>query len=401
MITPKEIAFAVRHRDDDVARLLLQGDRYPEMDMPIVAQQIEGWRQAQEKWPSLACCDLLWYPPRLNREQSSSEATARYKAALFVRPDDCLVDLTGGMGIDSLFAMRAGASVDYIERDDALCAGMAHNLEVLSAGQCRVHCADSIEWVARQGRHYDIIYIDPARRNAQGGKVSAFEDCTPNLLQHLDLLLNHCERMVIKASPMIDLATARRQLGQSLCETHIVAVKGECKEVLFVCRRKAGEGAEMVSCTNIEDPGQPELFIGRAFAFTTEEEAHAIPEFCQDVGRYLYEPHAALMKGGAFNLVCQRYDVKKLARNTHLYTADEPKAAFPGRVFEVIDIIALNTKSIRSILPEGKAHVVSRNYPVAADPLRKQLSLKEGGELFVIATTVGVRKTGLLCRRID
>lgn len=397
MIREKEIAFAVRHREDDVARLLLGGGKYPKIDLSIVAQQIEGWRQAQEKWPTLAQCENTWYPPRLNREQSSSEATARYKAALFVQAGDHTADLTGGMGIDSLFAAKARAQVDYVERDESLCEGMSHNLNVLSIDGGSVHCSDSIEWIAQQEGRYDTIYIDPARRNAHGGKVSAFEDCTPNLLEHFDILLEHCRKLVVKASPMIDLATARRQLGSPLCETHIIAVKGECKEVMFVCRQQSD--GENIFCINIDEPKYPEAFVGHAFSFTLEEEATAEAVFCSAAERYLYEPHAALMKGGPFNLLCQRYHVKKLAHNTHLYTSSERIDAFPGRVFEVLQPIVLNAKSVHNVIPNKKAHVVSRNYPVAAEVLQKQLNLKEGGELFIIATTIGTRKIGLLCRR--
>lgn len=400
MIREEEIAFAVRHREDDVARLLLGGDKYPKIDLSIVAQQIEGWRKAQEKWPTLAQCENAWYPPRLNREQSSSETTARYKAALFVQAGDHTADLTGGMGIDSLFAANAGATVDYIERDENLCDGMRHNLSALGVTDCHVHCGDSIEWIGQQTERYDTLYIDPARRNAHGGRVSAFEDCTPNLLEHLEYLLSHCRRLVVKASPMIDLATARRQLGDSLCETHIIAVKGECKEVLFVCRQFPEDNSGTIFCTNIENPRHPETSIGHAFEFTLKEDVAAIPVFCTSAEHYLYEPHAALMKSGPFNLLCQRYNVKKLARNTHLYTSSELIEDFPGRVFEVRQSISLNAKSVHCVLPNGKAHVVSRNYPIAAEALQKQLKLREGDELFVVATTVGVQKVGLLCRRV-
>ena len=235
MIDTALIDYAVLHRNDDVARLLLKGGN---IDLPLVAQQIEGWRTARDKWPTLAECDKVWYPPRLNREQSSSEATARYKAALFVKPGETMADLTGGMGIDCLFATRAGATTDYVERDEKLCEAMRHNLAVLSIDGCATHCADSMDWIKQSAQIYDTIYIDPARRNSNGGRVWAFEDCTPNLIENIDLLMSHCRQLVVKASPMIDLATARQQLGERLCAIHIVAVRGECKEVLFVCSPK-------------------------------------------------------------------------------------------------------------------------------------------------------------------
>ena len=397
MIDTALIDYAVLHRDDDVARLLLKGGN---IDLPLVAQQIEGWRTARDKWPTLAECDKVWYPPRLNREQSSSEATARYKAALFVKPGDTMADLTGGMGIDCIFATLARATTNYVERDEKLCEAMRHNLAALSIDGCATHCADSMDWIKQSAQIYDTIYIDPARRDSNGGRVWAFEDCTPNLIENLDLLMSHCRQLVVKASPMIDLATARQQLGERLCAIHIVAVRGECKEVLFVCGPK-NEQNTTINCIDITQPSEPEHFVSDIFSFTTEEEACATSLPCQEIERYLYEPHAALMKGGAYNLIAQRYSLSKLSRNTHLYTSQQLVEIFPGRVFEIIAHIPLTQKAIKKIIPDGKTHVVCRNYPIGASALQNQLHIKEGGDIFVFATTIGTKKSGLVCRKIQ
>ncbi|MBR1793587.1 MAG: hypothetical protein IJ764_08130, partial [Bacteroidales bacterium] len=199
----------------------------------------------------------------------------------------------------------------------------------------------------------------------------------------------------------IDLATARRQLSSSLSEIHVIAVKGECKEVLFVCQQAHGNDAVEIHCINIDEPRNPEQAMAQTFRFTQEEESDAVPVFCQSVKQYIYEPHAALMKAGPFGLMCQKYHVEKLDRNTHLYTSADLIAEFPGRIFEVINPILLNSKSTHAAIPDGKAHVVCRNYPVDAEALQRQLKLKEGGRLFVLATTIATRKTGLLCRRVE
>lgn len=397
MIDNSLIDYAVLHRNEDVARLLLSA-RDKSIDMSLVAQQIEGWRTACEKWPTLSVCDRAWYPPRLSREQSSSETTARYKAHLFASRGSHMADLTGGMGIDSLMAVDAGATVDYVECDATLCKGMEHNLSVLGVEGCNVHCAESMAWIAASRCTYDTIYIDPARRDAHGGRVSAFEQCTPNLLQHLDMLLTHCRELVVKASPMIDLATAQQQLGHHLRAIHIVAVKGECKEVLFVCSASPADEATTIACVDLRDSTpHADFSLCQPFCFTQQEEAAATPLYCQTMGRYLYEPHSALMKGGPFNLIGERYGLAKLARNSHLYTSDRCLTEFPGRTFEVLQTVTLNAKNIRQVLPEGRAHVVSRNYPLSAEALQQQLKLCEGGDLFVIATTIGRQRQGFLC----
>ena len=393
----KILAFAHDHRDDDPLRLLLQQSRYPEIDLGQVAQQLEGQRQASTKWPTLVRCGGYYYPPRLNREQSSSEAAARHKADLFVALGGCtLADLTGGMGVDTYFMSQHTTHADYYEVDGGLCAIAEHNFATLGAANVTCHCCDSMGSDAALG-NYDLIFIDPARRDRQGHKVAAFEECTPNLLDNLDRLRQRCRHLLVKASPMVDLHTAVRQL-KAVSDVHVVAVEGECKEVLFVVQgnKEADIGLEpTIHCTDIIKDGTT-----RDYTFTWAEEAAAMPLFATEMGAYLYEPNASLMKGGCYNCIGEWFGLEKLARNTNLYTSEELVRDFPGRVFKVLHPIQLNAKEVRRELPERKAHVMVRNYPMTATELQKKLKLAEGGDLFVVAATLGMRPAGWLCARV-
>ena len=204
----------------------------------------------------------------------------------------------------------------------------------------------------------------------------------------MPLLRSRCRWLIIKASPMIDLGMAQQQL-QEVAEIHIVSIKGECKEVLFVCGPHEGE--TVIHCIAKEPGGFYDI------DFTRSQERAAEPCYCSMVGQYLYEPDAALMKGGPFNLICQWQGVEKLARNTHLYTSDHLVHPFCGRTFSVLQEIKLDRKAIAATIPNGKAHVVTRNFPMEAAALQRKLGLAEGGDLFVIATSVGSRKTAFLC----
>ena len=388
-MTREFIDFVNAHRDEDTARLLLSAARYPSIDMPAAVQQIEGLRAARDKWPSLSACDDYRYPPRLNREQASSEAAASYKASLVVPPT--VADLTGGMGVDTQAFARVAKHVDYVERDPQLCALMEHNLRALGVGNVSVHCADSLQWLSTSHAPFSTLFVDPARRAASGRKVAAFEDCEPNILQHLDLLRKRCTLLMVKASPMIDIDLACRQLGD-VAEVHVLSLRGECKEVLFLCRQHEGETA--IHCILRDKAGG-----SRDWHFTRSEDAAAEPRYCTSVGRYLYEPDAALMKGGAFNLIGQRLDLGQLAPNTHLYTADRLVDAFPGRTFRVLQEVKPSRKAVAEAVPDGKAHVVVRNYPVAAVDLQRRLGLTEGGDLFVLAAAHAGRPVCWLCRR--
>ena len=396
-MTREFIDFVQAHQDEDTARLLLSAARYPGIDMAAAVNQIEGLRMAREKWPLLAECREYRYPPRLNREQASSEATARYKASVLNTEHytlNTICDLTGGMGVDTMALAQVATHVDYVEQDAGLCTLMEHNCRALGISNITVHCADSMEWLRQlniQNSEFRIVYIDPARRDSHGRKVAAFEDCTPDILQHLDRLRSKASRLLVKASPMIDLHRATEQLG-TVSEVHIVAVKGECKEVLFLCD-SAHDGETVMHCIDLKDFKGPNVF-----SFTRAEEQAAEAVYSDRVEHYLYDPHAALRKGGCFRLLGQRYGLPLLGPNTHLYTSPTPVPDFPGRGFEVLQEVTLDRKAVKRVLPDGKAHVVVRNFPTEAAALQRQLGLREGGDCFLVAAPVGGKLRGLLCR---
>ena len=385
------ITFAQAHSTEDPLRLILQQKRYPQIDLSLVAQQIEGQRQAQTKWPTLAACTDYFYPPKLNREQSSSEATARYKADLFKQLQcSTFADLTGGMGIDTYFIAQHATQSAYFEINSALFPVTQHNFCALGLPNIVCHNTDSIQYLADSQSTFDLILIDPARRNSTGSRVVAFEDCTPNLLDNLHLLRSRCRHLLVKASPMIDIRQAVQQLNQ-VSEIHIISVGGECKEVLFLLSKET-TGNTQIHCVNLAtaDP---------IVTFTSAQENDASPIFATAMSQYIYEPNASLMKGGCYNLLSQQYNIAKFARNTHLYTADQLIEDFPGRKFRIIQEVSLNAKEIKKIIPEGRAHVATRNYPLAAADLQKKLKLKEGGNLFIIAATLASRPMGWLCEK--
>ena len=382
------IDFALEHRHDDTARLLLSASRYPGVDMHAAVQQIEGLAAAERKWPSLLQCSDFVYPPRLNREQASSEASARYKATL-AGAVGRVADLTGGMGIDCMALAAVASEVDYVERDPMLCELMEHNCRALGIGNIAVHCADSIEWLAAQSGRHDLLMIDPARRDTHGRKVVAFEDCSPDVVAHRRLLAAHCSRLLVKASPMLDIDLAVAQLGHC-AEVHVVAVDGECKELLLLCTEVVAEPE--IHCVSIAAGGITE------HRFTRSNEAAAEADYCTAVGRYLLEPDAALMKAGPYKSLCRWYGVQKLDPNSHLYTASAIVAGFPGRVLEVVGEVPLSAKGVRRLLPDGRASVVCRGYPESATTLQKRLRLVDG-EAVLVATSVAGRYTGFLCRK--
>lgn len=385
----------------DVRRLALQGSRPEGVDMPFALDQIAGRQAARRKLPSWAGVEGLLYPPRLPMEQCSGEAAARYKArvAASLGVGGRLVDITGGFGVDFAFMAPAFASATYVERQQGLCDIARHNFRLLGLGGATVVCADGGEYLAGMGRA-GLVYADPARRGAGGGRTFAIADCTPDVAALRPLLLAKAERVMVKLSPMLDWRKAVADMGGCVDGVHIVSVGGECKELLLVMS-EGEKGRVGVHCVNDGsdfafdwDAAKGCAAGGPGACGAPEEPAPGLGEL---EGCWVYEPDASVMKAGCFGLVERRYGVRALGRDSHLFASRRPVAGFPGRGFVVERATTMNKRSLREALRGvGRANVAVRNFPMTAEELRRRLKLGEGGGVYVFATTLADRVHALL-----
>jgi hypothetical protein len=375
-----------------VEQLALQRKRYAHLsdeEWRWMLQQVEGRQRTCDKLPTFAQIDDWWYPVRLSCEQCSSEITARYKASLLPKTPFTLTDLTGGYGVDTFFMSEHATQAHYVERNEELCRIASHNFG-LTRPQLQIHQADAICFL-EQMPPCDVIYLDPARRDQNGGKVFRLEDCEPNVVELLPTLTAKSKQLMVKLSPMLDITQALRSLPIPF-DVHIVAVKNEVKEVLLI----QTDGEPTIHALNL----QPFTDI-HPFSFTLEEEKSATPytpaESAHNLGEadttYIYEPNAAIIKAGAFKLVAQRFELCKMAPNTHLYFSNQLIENFPGRVWKIMEVNPKDTKNIC-------ASVLTRNYPLTPDQLRGKLKIKEGDQLTIIGARLGDKPTLFLCNKI-
>lgn len=381
--------FIEKHLNDDVRQLALQ--KFPDdVDKMLVLNQIEARQLLSKKVPSWASNPDLLFPKHLSIEQCSSELTAKYKASL-VENGDVFVDLTGGLGIDSYFLSEKFKTSYYVENQKELCNLAEHNFAVLGRKITVVN--SDAETFLNQNLKFDLVFIDPARRDIYNRKMVSLHDCSPDVLDILDNLFRHTKCTLIKLSPMLDISMVIKELP-NIAEIHIVAVKNECKEVLVLLRPDYN-GEIMIHCVDLSP-------VGKRHAFSLRDEQSAIPTFAATIKKYLYEPNAAIMKAGAFKLVSQRFGIDKLHINSHLYTSDNLVSDFPGRVFEVVGFAPFSKKIKKELLKDvTEASVAIRNFPLSANELRKSLNLKESDENFVFGTTMmGEKKVVIYCKRI-
>ena len=366
-----------------VADLALQRNKYKHLsdeEWRWFLQQVEGKERTADKLPTFAAIEDWWYPVRLSCEQCSSELAARYKAELVesrkTKDERHFADLTGGYGVDTYFISEGFSHTDYVEQNAELCRIATHNF---AHKPITIHNSTAEEFLKTAGQ-YDLIFLDPARRDSHGGKVFRLEDCTPNVVELLPTLLAHGKRLMIKLSPMLDLTQAVKELSAFSLQwsVFVVAIKNEVKEVLLL-----SGGSGQITAIDLDKKDQ-------AFVFTKEEEQKVAISCQPSAFSFLYEPNAAILKAGAYKLVAQRFGLHKLDVNTHLYGSDTLVDNFPGRVWKVVEKQDLK-----------QANVLCRNYPLTPEQLKKKLHLKDGGTAYVIGCRVNNKPTLFFAERTE
>ncbi|MCQ2197110.1 MAG: hypothetical protein MJZ60_06290 [Bacteroidaceae bacterium] len=411
-----------KHRTDNVRALALK--KAPEgIDALWCLQQIEGWQQARRKLPRWAATEGVWFPPRISMEQCSSEATALYKQRVVERllseaERDLLADFTGGFGIDFSYMASSFRKAVYVEMQPHLCDIARHNFDLLGMHHAVVvndrSPIDLALYAAEACSSHTLVYLDPARRDDVGRKVVALEDCTPNVVTLQDELRRCARFVVLKLSPMLDITQAVRQL-RNVSQVHVVSVQGECKEVLLVIDN--GERSEGVTyhCADLrldahDVSGENECFSvlgndvsgGNECFSVLENDERVVPDIWtgQFEAHYLYEPNASVLKAGVQDYLCQHLGVAKLHAMSNLFVSEQYVEGFPGRAFRIEQIGDFSKAGLKQMLSGIiKANLTVRNFPATVAELRKRLKLKEGGDVYLFATTMHDGKHAIIRTR--
>lgn len=350
----------------DLHALLLKKSPFSEVSMQQIVQQIKGKQVAQKKFPFLLQEGVI-FPPQLNLEQASSEKTALYKSEILKGKK--FIDLTSGFGIDAFYLSKNFDEVTLVEQNAELLEIVENNWTIL--GRKAQFINQKLEdFLNENEEEFDIIYLDPARRDNNKNKVFLLEDLSPNILEIQDKLLSISDEVVIKLSPLIDLKYLVSVL-QNISRIDIIALKNDVKEVVVFLSGKTSEQI-ICNCVNLESE-EPAF----TFKFWEEENAHA--EYAEPE-KFIYIPNNSILKAGVFNLISERFNVKKLHPNTHLYTSSEKIETFPGRILEV-EIV-----DHKQIKKKSQFNIISKNYPLKPEEIKKKYGLKDGGESYLIFT---------------
>lgn len=359
----------------------------------LIAQQLVGKRKSKDKLPAWYNTREVVFPPTINLEQCSSQATAEFKArwmAMLPLKREAFIDLTGGLGVDTYFLSQMFQRGLMLEPNEELLLMAKHNHQLLYA-QNVDYKSMTAEQFLKTDTAADLFYIDPSRRTGIK-KVFILGDCIPNVVELQAKLLAMSQFVLIKASPLLDILQALRELSH-VQAVAVLAIDNEVKELLFL-QNKQFEGEPDISAVDISTHHQTQTDF--VFKFSNERNLIAKPSVPQE---FLYEPNPAILKAGAFKSACLHYGLNKIHPNTHLYTSEKLVNDFVGRIFK-IERLQPQANELNQWLPDGKANVITRNYPLSAEELKRKLKLKDGGNKYVIGFSEENRKTIVIASRV-
>ena len=350
-----------------------------------MAEQITSKKKCENKLPTWFATENIYYPNKLNIEQTSSEITAEYKANLI--KGKTIIDITGGFGVDCFAFSKTHKQVTHCEINSDLSQIVSHNYKQLKINNITTIVGDGIDFIKNKNIKYDCIYIDPSRRDDLKKRVFLLEDCLPNLPLNLDLLFEYSDTILVKTAPLLDIDVAVNEL-KHVKEIHVIAVNNDTKEVLYLLEKDYNDifSFKTININKVKN----QLFD---YHLSVNEATYSLPQ------KYLYEPNSAILKAGAFQEISIILKVNKLHKHSHLYTSDE-LINFPGRTFKIKHVLPYHPKKIVKTLGVKKANITTRNFPETVAQIRKKTKLKDGGDFYLFFTTnIDGDKIILVCKK--
>lgn len=334
----------------------------------VVATQIKYLQRARRKLPTLYAARCI-IPPRAF-EQSSSEESAECKRL----EGDSVLDLTCGLGIDTLALARRFRRVVAIERDETLADVVRYNLELLGVDNVEVVTASAEEYVAVCDESFDWVFVDPDRRSERGNKMVCMEDCSPNVLALMPQLRKIARRVAIKLSPMFDCAEAFRLLSPS--EVEVVSVAGECKELnIYTCAER--------DMLRIAIVGVGEwLFHPEDMAVEPTHEA-----FTSEGWRFLHIPDVALQKARVAIAALKPY-ASIWSNNGFAFSREAIAEHLPCRSYAIISCEKYRPKELKRRFKGVGVEILKRDTQLSVDAVRQAIGARSGAERIVAITTI-------------
>ena len=367
------------HRDYDTTKLRLSCRKKDDASVYEYAiMQIECRKKAAKKLHNTLLSPHFVFPTTLSAEQCTSDDLAEFHATL-INERETILDMTAGLGIDAFHLANKAKHVTAIDLNEDVAQALSINAKALNITNFTGINADSVEYLKNSIEHFDTIFIDPARRGDGGKRLFALSDCQPNVVELLDLIKRHCDKLIVKASPMLDATQVLRELPETTA-LYAIGTRQECKEMVAVLDFKNPQKAPTLHCITEQND----------FTYTHEIEANASAQYGNIAeGMYIYEPYPAVMKMQPIKTLSQQFNTIKLHQNTHLYASTEVIAGFPGHCHKIERVYPFSSRIIKEVANDyPRANVAVRNFILSADDLRKRLKIKDDNKYRLYGATV-------------
>jgi hypothetical protein len=374
--TPEVLDLIGAHLHDDPSEFAMRFHGRTDLPVRAMAEQIACRKRAALKLPLLSLFPLLY--TRLGLEQASGERAAEWKAGLMAGRR--LIDLTGGLGIDSIFFARRFETVVYCERDPVLAELAGYNRRMIGLKNVESRVGESSEILeSYPDNAFDWVFVDPARRE-EGKRSVGLEYSSPDVVRLHDRMLRIAPKVCVKASPALEIKDLQAKLP-ALSSVMVVSVDGECKEILLMLDRTHSSGVKpsvRAVCLGehpFEIGSQEHVAVGRVVA--------AVP------GLWLYEPDAAIIKSRLTGELAHSLNLEFLNGSVDYLTSERFVGDFPGRVFRVEECMPFKPKSFGPFLGSRGitgAAIQRRDFPLSSDEIRKKYRLRESSEVYLFFT---------------
>lgn len=370
LLKPAVKEFIKEHAQDDPAHVSLKYQDIDGADIKHIVDQIIARQKAAKKFPSWAEDYDIIFPGYIAVEQASSLVAAEYKASLF--SGKLAIDITGGLGIDTLAFSSTFQKVIYVEADPVKAEVAKYNFSVMGKNNIEVVHSSAEDFLAANKLPADLVYADPDRRPGKE-RVLTLEESIPDIVALQEVLINTAENVLVKTSPMLDIS-ATLELLPSVKNVYIVGVQNEVKELLFHMRSDNGKAIKLTAASYTAKEWQKYSKI-----YPPEHDIKvSLPK------QFIYEPGSTILKAGLQDVMAKEDNLEKLHPSTQLFTADHLVDSFKGRRFKLIEVLPVNKKLLKQRLPEMKANLSTRNFPEHVDKLKKKLQIKDGGNYYLI-----------------
>ena len=373
------IKWIEEHRDCDTNKLRLSCRKKEDASVfEFAIMQIECRKKASKKLYYTLQSPNFIFPTNLSAEQCTSDELAEFHATL-INEGETILDMTAGLGIDAFHLAQKAKHVTAIDINEDVAQALSINAMALNIDNFTAINADSVDYLKNSSEHFDTIFIDPARRGDGGKRLFALADCQPNVVELLDIIKQHCDKLIVKASPMLDATQVLRELP-NCSDLYAIGTRQECKELVAVIDFKNPKDSPTLHC----------ITGGNEFSYTQTIESNSIAKYGNITEEmFLYEPYPAVMKMQPIKTLSGRFNAIKLHQNTHIYVSTKIITDFPGDCYKINKIYPFSSRIIKDVAKDyPRANIAVRNFIMSADELRKRLKIKDDSKYRLYGVTI-------------